>query len=372
MSTRRLVLLAVAALVAINLLGAAINAATGGTPGGPRSSSYATGGDGLAAYYDLLRGSGHPVEQLRKHPGEDNLDPSTTLVLLDPTDLLGREARAVKRFVQHGGRLIAGSAAPNEWLGEIVSPRPVWSGDASAGAASTATAHPLAPVPEVAGVTEVRTAGEGAWRDSRGTLPALGSPDPVLSVATVGRGRVALLADPSPLQNRLLDEADNAALGLALAGPPGRKVVFAETVHGFGEERGLAALPERWKWTLVGLLLAAVAWVASRIRRLGPAEDELRPLPPPRRAYVDAVAAALARTRKPSVTADRVSAAARRRVARRAGLGSDPPDGSIAAAAATLGLSDEEAAALTRPARDEDEDLLLAGRALARTNGRNR
>jgi hypothetical protein len=194
----------------------------------------------------------------------------------------------------------------------------------------------------------------------------------VLSVATVGRGRVALLADPSPLQNRLLDEAGNAALGLALAGPPGRRVVFAETVHGFGEERGLAALPERWKWTLAGLLLAAVAWVASRIRRLGPAEDERRPLPPPRRAYVDAVAAALARTRKPSVTADRVSAAVRRRVARRAGLGSDPPDSSVAAAAATLGLSDEEAAALTRPARDEDEDLLLAGRALARTNGRNR
>jgi hypothetical protein len=122
----------------------------------------------------------------------------------------------------------------------------------------------------------------------------------------------------------------------------------------------------------VGLLLAALAWVASRIRRLGPAEDERRPLPPPRRAYVDAVAATLARTRKPSAAAERVKDAARRNVARRAGLGADPPDDRIAAAAATLGLSDEEAAALVRPARDEDEDLLLAGRALALTNGRKR
>jgi hypothetical protein len=366
MSTRRIVLLAVAALVALNLIGALINAASGGTPGGPRSSSYATGGDGLAAYHDLLRDSGHPVEQLRKRPATGNLDAATTVVVLDPSDVQASEARALERFVEGGGRLIAGGAGRNSWLAEIVSPMPVRT------STSPTTAHALAPVPEVAGVNEVRTAGEGAWSHSRGTLPVLGSPDPVLSVASVGRGRVALLADASPLQNRLLAQADNAALGIALAGPPGRRVVFAETVHGYGEARGLAALPERWKWTLVGLLLAALAWVASRIRRLGPAEDERRPLPPPRRAYVDAVAAALARTRSPAASADRVSAAARRRVARRAGLGSDASDDSIAAAAATLGLSDEEAAALTRPARDEDEDLLLAGRALARTNGRNR
>jgi hypothetical protein len=87
---------------------------------------------------------------------------------------------------------------------------------------------------------------------------------------------------------------------------------------------------------------------------------------------VDAVAATLARTRSPSAAAERVKAAARANVARRAGLGPHPPDESVAAAAATLGLSDEDAAALVRPARDADEDLLLAGRALALTNGRKR
>jgi hypothetical protein len=66
-----------------------------------------------------------------------------------------------------------------------------------------------------------------------------------------------------------------------------------------------------------------------------------------------------------------VRTAAREHVARRAGLGLDPADESLVPAATALGLSDEEAAALTRPARNDDEDLLLAGRALARTRGRN-
>jgi hypothetical protein len=303
-STRRIVLLAVAALVAINLLGAAIDAATGGIPGGPRSSTYATGRDGLAAYYDLLPSFGHPVERLRS---SNDLDPSATVIVLDPDDVSDGDAAALRRFVRSGGRLVAGGARPQEWL-----------------------------------------------------------PD----VAPGGRGRVRV-ADPSRLQNRALAEDANAAYGVDLAGPPGRRVAFLESVHGYGRERGLAALPERWKWTLAGLLLAAAAWVASRVRRLGPAEDESRPLPPPRRAYVDAVGAALARTHRPSASAERVRAAARQRVARRAGLGPEPADDAVTRAAATLGLSDDEAAMLTRPARDDDEDLLLAGRALARTDGRN-
>jgi hypothetical protein len=367
----RLVLLAVAALVALNLLGSALNSATGGSPGGPRSSSYATGGDGLAAYHELLAASGHPASRLRGQPGDRALDTSTTLVVLDPRSVRPGEARAIARFVRGGGRLIAGDggsgSSSGDWLREVVSRPPTRrSGD------GPIVAHVLSPVPETAGVGAVRSAGEAAWSDPRGTHPALGSRDAILTVATVGKGRVALLADASPLQNRLLDQADNAALGLALAGPPGRSVVFAEGVHGFGRETGLAALPERWKWALIGLLLAAIAWVASRIRRLGPAEEERRSLPPPRREYVDAVAATLARTRNPSAAAERVTAAARRNVARRAGLGPNPPDESVAAAAATLGLSDEDAAALVRPALDEDDDLLRAGRVLALTDGRKR
>jgi hypothetical protein len=364
--TWRIVLVAVAALVAVNVLAAALGAVTGGTPGGPRSSSYATGGDGLAALHDLLRDSGHPVEQLRRAPGRAALDPASTVFVLDPQDIDARDTRALRRFAEAGGTLVAGGEDPGSWLGQVVPGAPLWQ------RAGATTAHPLAPVAEIAAVRTVTAAGAGSWRATRGALPVLGSSGrPILAVTRLGRGRVDLLADVSALQNRMLARDDNAALGVALAGPAGRRVAFAESVHGYGEATGPAAIPSRWKWLLGGLLLAALAFVASRVRRLGPVEAESRALPPPRRAYVDAVAAALSRTRKPAATAERLREAARKRVAQRGALGADRSPESLARAAARLGLDDEEAAALTRPSADSEEDLLLAGRALARTNGRH-
>lgn len=348
----RIVLVAVGALVALNLLGALIDAASGGRPSGPRGSSYATSSGGVAALHDLLERSGHPVSRLRRR-GEP--DPRTTVFVLDPEDLTASESRALRRFVERGGRLVASR-------GVLDDETPEWR------TAGVRAARPIGS--GVDGVREVKAAGKGSWRPARRWSPVLGGGGRTLLVtAAVGRGRVYLLADSSPLSNAFLAQADNAALGAALAGPDGRRVAFAETVHGYGQARGLAALPDRWKWVLVGLLLAALVWIASRIRRLGPVEEESRPLPPPRRAYVDAVGAALARAGRPAESAERVRVAARARVARRAGLGADPPDDRVAAAAATLGLTEEEAAALTRPARDDDGDLLLAGRALARSGG---
>jgi len=90
------------------------------------------------------------------------------------------------------------------------------------------------------------------------------------AVRTLGAGRLDLLSDPSPLQNRLLGVADDAQLALDLAGGRARPVVFDEQIHGFAPANGLAALPERWWLALGGLALAGVAWALSRGRRLGP------------------------------------------------------------------------------------------------------
>ena len=77
----------------------------------------------------------------------------------------------------------------------------------------------------------------GAWHELGSTLPVIGPADaPLVVTARAGRGTVVALADPSPLQNRRLAYADNAALGLALAGD--RPVAFLETVHGYGVSRG--------------------------------------------------------------------------------------------------------------------------------------
>jgi hypothetical protein len=207
-------------------------------------------------------------------------------------------------------------------------------------------------------------------------VPVLGARGLVMAATAVaGQGRVIALADPSPLQNRLLDEADNAALGLNLA-EAGRAVWFLEGPHGYGQGEGLAALPQRWRLTLAGLGLAAAVWLLARSRRLGPPEAESRPLPPPRRAYVDAMAGTLARTKRPFEATAPVRARARRLLAERAGL---PPehdnDDELRQAAAVLGLAPDEIDAVTGGpagagrALSEEQAILAAGRALARLNG---
>ena len=76
----------------------------------------------------------------------------------------------------------------------------------------------------------VRTAGEGAWVEPRGRALVVAGDRPVVVEQKLGTGTIVLVADASPLQNRLLGHADNAALALALAGD--RPVVFAEKPFG--------------------------------------------------------------------------------------------------------------------------------------------
>lgn len=356
----RWLIAAVGLLVAFNVVVAAVGAVSGGpAPGGPPSSSYATAGPGAAAYAELLGGHGHRVRRLRARLDRGRLDPGSTVVVLDPDELEDREAHALRRFVTGGGRLVAAGRQVAPALATVLRPAPAWS------PAGVRRATPLVPVAEVAGVTGVRAAGTGSWEDSGQGLPVLGDRQRVLAaVASVGAGRVVLLADASVLQNRLLATAGNAAFALAAAGPPSRPVAFAEAAHGYGEVQGLAALPPRWRWALAGAAVATLAWVWSRGKRFGPPEDESRGLPPPRRAYVDAVAATLARSGEPGPAVEPLRRAARAALARRAGLPPDASDADLAAAAVRLGASPGDVAALVGPVTTAD-DVMAAGRAMA-------
>jgi hypothetical protein len=320
-----------AAIVAFEVAVQALHSLTGGTPGGPRSSSYATGPTGAAAYAQLLARSGHDVARLRRTPAHERLDPRWTVVLLDPGYLTRSDALALHRFLAAGGRLVLGGAAGP--LLRLVVPRaPEWRPERT-------IATPLAPVPETAEIRDVRIGAAGAWRGG-GALPALGRPDSaLLAVAAAGRGRALLLADASPLQNRLLARGDDARLGLALAGAPARPIRFLETYHGYGRAAGFGAIPGRW-WLGFGLALAAaLAFMLARGRRLGPPQAPERELTPPRREYAASLGGVLARTR------DREAAVARLR--ERAG---DPE--------------------LPRPART-DADVVAIGRAAARARRRS-
>jgi hypothetical protein len=174
-----------------------------------------------------------------------------------------------------------------------------------------------------------------------------------------------LLADPAPIQNRLLDRADNAAFGVAIAGPTERPVVFVESVHGYGLATGLAALPPRWKTSGLLLALATAFLIAAHIRRLGYPEAEGRDLAPPRRAYIDSLAATLARTRGAGGASQGMKREARRLLSARTGVAPDAPVDELIQAAEGSGIPRSEAAALVGSVGNENE-LLLAGRGLAR------
>lgn len=284
----------VCAFAAIGLIGDVVAPA----PQGPASSSYATAPTGVAAWAELLRRAGHPVRQLRSPVGSASLGPGSTLVVLGARRLPAADARGIGRFVRAGGRLVIGGGDPRATLPALLRDPPAWT------ASGTRLARALGTAPELAGVRTVDTAGEGAF--GGGGRPLLGDPPAgsLLLVRTLGRGRIDLLADASPLQNRLLSSADNAQLSIGLAGGGERPVVFDETLHGFGAATGLAALPARWWLALAGLALAAAAWALARGRRLGPAEPPPEATQPARSAYVEAMAATLSRARDPGAVAE--------------------------------------------------------------------
>lgn len=331
-------------------------------PSGKDGSAYATQPRGAAAYAELLRRAGHPVGYLREPLPDARLDPEATVVVLD-AGLADEERAALARFVRDGGRLVA--AGENAGQG-LVARAPRWTEQ------GPRVARPTVPVPETRGVQRVHSAGDGSFRALRGALPVLGDGRPTLAVAQAGSGRALLLADSSPLQNRLLDEADNAALGLALAGAPGRRVSFVESVHGFGRETGLAALPGRWQAGLAIAVLAALLALLSRARRLGPPEPTGEEPTPARREHVDALALALQRSREPEVALAPVRAAARAEVVRRAALPADAPDEAVRGAALGLGFEEDEVAALAHrapksaPGSAPTGDVRALGRALAK------
>jgi hypothetical protein len=333
------------------------------TPSGPRSSSYATAPAGARAYAELLEADGRRVTRLRRAVARRAPGPRTTLVVLETGGLPREEATAIGDFVRGGGRLVVAGRDEGGWLRRAIGDAPEPAG------ADPLTARPRGSQPETGGVAEVR-APRGGELDPLGPAePILGAAGVFAAVQDVGRGRVVVLADPSPLQNRALATADNAAFGLRIAGPPERPVAFLETVHGYGAT-GLAALPGSAKAALALLVLALVAFAWSHARRIGPAErEEADELAPARALYVDALAGTLERSRRPDAVGELLAAAARDRLLRRAALEGTPGPAALREAAERLGLPEDEARAIVDGVQGP-EGALAAGRALARLSER--
>lgn len=359
---RRLIGAAAIVVLAIALVGAF---ASEGTSGSDRRAggSFDRGPNGILGWSLLLDEAGHTIHVDASAPSDGGLDSDRTAVLLDPGRLAEADVESLRRFVSDGGRLILGGNVDDESLDEVSG------ADVGQGSSSAGELTPLVPTPELDGVAAVQANGGGAYNGAGSALPILAGPDGTSALLSEpGDGSLILLADPSPLRNGLLAEADNARMALGLAGPADRDVVFIQRVS-TGEASGLAALPSSWLLVAAGLLAAALVLVWSRARRLGPPSSSARVLPPPRRAYVDALAVALARTGDQRGGGEPLRRSAGAIVARRGGLGPDPGRDGLIAAARRLGLPDSEAQAIAADPAGEN-DLMEAGSALARLLGK--
>lgn len=338
------------AIIAITILDRATQSAD---RAGEQSAPRSTADNGLAAWIELLRTYGHDVS-VRSAEGLVTVDSDATIVVLD-RDLDASATYAVAAHLTRGGRLVAGGSESTLWLDRTVdSAAPTWS------PSGATRATPVGSLPGIDGISEVTTDGLGSWREL-GDSEAILRGDANVIASVGGNGDAVLLADTSMLDNRHLDEADNAAFSLQIvsAGP----VVIVEPAP---TATGFAAVPTGWKYGLVGLGLAFVLGAIAGGRRLGPPERSVRELAPARRRYVDALADSLGRTSRQAL--EPLRRHARTAILRRAALPSDTSDADLDAAARRLGIPDDERSALTHEPRTDD-DVLALGRVTARIEG---
>jgi hypothetical protein len=286
---QRIAAAVVALVVLVNVVLAGLGDVVPRSPGGPRSSTYGTAAEGLAGYGDLLERSGHDVTRLRSRVGPADLPVEATAFVADPEQLSQSEGAALAGFVLDGGRLVITGPAAQPLV------------EAFTGHAAEIESFDAAdeidvwvPTP-LTGAARTLAGDRGNRWVAYGPLLPLAGVDGRATVitASVGEGRVVAVADTDPLLNRYLAQADNASFGLALAGP-GRPVVFVESAHGYAEG-GLGSVPSGWKWAAAGLVVALMLGLWAAGTRFGPPEPSVRALRPPRRDYVDAVAATMQR-----------------------------------------------------------------------------
>jgi hypothetical protein len=373
-------------IVAVVVLAAALIKLTsvlteGSSPGGPDSSSFSPAPNGLAAFSELLTRSGDHVTQLTSPLDQAALPAGSTVVVAAPTSWQSADSTTLVRVLDSGGAVVVAGEPPAGLLSVLLAANaPQWSADEL----TSATAVGSSPL--VFGASQVDSTGPGSWSTTGATSPLLassGTQGGYLAVsARVGDGTLVLLSSPSPLQNRLIGQADNAAFAIDIADPTssaaapgaasgtgtsGRSVVFDEYDHGYGRAgSGIGGLPGSWKAALLLAFIAVLVWMLSASRRFGPPEKDSRELAPPRAAYVEAMATLLSTADPKSVAsvAEPLSSRARIALCRRAGVPVDASDEEIANAAASSGLPGDLVAAVLRTPRS-GEDLVAVGRAAA-------
>lgn len=351
------------------------------------------------AYVALLKEYGHSPKIGSRPFTAESLNPSSTIVLLDPGSIEEPEADALGNFVNQGGRLVV----MGEGVEKVAAAMGIGITHVSTAPGSSRLYSATSGYPETTGIASVEsTSGTAFAPATSGSDDLLINGAQVLAVGMdTGAGRMIFLAALNPLSDELLDHADNAAFGLRVVGPQGRAVIMAGTWYQPPPKReptpnrdeapakseddresfndtddqdssysraktgpqGLDSLSSDWQLGVVGLLLAAFVGMWALGRRLGPTEEAQRPLPPPRHRYIRALGHTIARGKKSYVpVGTELQLNARRALVRRYGLQGTDPSPELTEAAARAGLTPEEVRSLTEPIVNEFQ-MTTAGRA---------
>ncbi len=328
-------------VLAVNVVLVIISAAFDARVDGPAASSIVTTDRGYAAWREVLEELEIPTRQLKTPLDESVLPPAAVLVVVspDPT-LLDRDyLRAVERFLADGGTLIT-TAADVGFLGGL--------GTIAGMAPADFAAEDVMVKTRFSDVSTLRVSGlvmDGSLGVSRGER-LVQTPD-ALAVFVSRSNNVILLSDMDLLTNENLGEADNGILAVRLVGDG--PVYFDEYVHGFGAGQGVAGLPAGMV-SLLLILTATVVWMWSVGARFGPAQQLQRALPPPRAAYLDGIAASLAKSKPSDAGFGMLRTRARTLLdiyAER--FVGNEADERRKVAATSLGITDEELSALDQP-----------------------
>jgi hypothetical protein len=260
---------------------------------GPAGSTYSTADDGTAAFAALLEQNGYDVEHWRVPLTARPPQPTDVVVVINGNLLDIDDSTTLLAHLESGGRVVA---IGSTWLAGMLESPP---GEYET---TDEASRPLLPFAGFDSISE--TTGNVVWSGTGSMLPVVGNRNGTLAaVQYIGQGQLVAISDASIVSNAGLSQVDNALLGVLAVGAPGPTVKFIEYLHGFEQPAGLAALPTRWKQALLVLALAGLVWLLSHAKRLGPPQQVERPLPPPRAAYVDAVAATLAASQSDDATA---------------------------------------------------------------------
>ncbi|GAC1337133.1 MAG: DUF4350 domain-containing protein [Candidatus Dormibacteria bacterium] len=319
----------------VALLGALVVVALVGLIGAaspPRSdadpSSRIAGRAGTLALYTWLHQLGFQVDRLS---GSFRPDGHDVLVIDQPTSAISEDDLArVQHFVAGGGDVIL--AVDGETVSRVellLSALQLHAQPAAAGT-HAGLVQPIDAGDRVHRVPISTTA--LAFDDAPGVAPLLADGQAVVGVAVGGgrgRGRAYVLGSALPLSNDGLRQDDSAGLVLTLLERArGGRVVFDEYHHGEVDAPGAATI---FKGPLgaasIGAVLVAVLYLALSGRRLGrpiPAGDAS--LVPSASAYVDSMAALVARSRLRGGVADRYADELKRRVGGIAGVDPRLPD----------------------------------------------